>query len=171
MKEMKKDLFDCIFDEDVDAICITTNGHYTISGNAVMGGGCAGVAAKKWPEVSKRLGKMLKHFHTNIPFIIGAVNEKAEHIEPAAETIKNKEYKCLIFSFPTINNLMDGSNLELIKQSATIMIDYANQYGLKKIILGRPGVGIGGLIWADVKSAIEDILDDRFIIVSFDYED
>ena len=35
---------------------------------------------------------------------------------------------------------------------------------------GRPGAGIGGLQWADVKAAIEPILDDRFTIVSFESE-
>lgn len=170
MKEIKKDLFECIFDPKVDAICITTNGHFTKKGLALMGGGCAGEAAKRWSEVPKRLGKLLQHFKANVPFIIGAVDEKGGHLEPTNKLVKNKEFKCLIFSFPTINDLVDGSNLELIKQSATIMADYAEQYKLKKIILPRPGVGIGGLDWADVKPAIENILDDRFIIVSFDNE-
>jgi hypothetical protein len=35
MKEIKKDLFKCISDPEVDAICIITNGHYT---KGVMGG-------------------------------------------------------------------------------------------------------------------------------------
>ena len=170
MKEIKRDLFDCISEPEVDAICITTNGHYTTGGLAVMGGGCAGVAARKWPEVSKRLAKMLKHFGSNIPFIIGACDVDGIHLEPSRDLVKNKEYKCLIFSFPTIDNLIDGSNIQLIKQSSTVMMDYANTYDLKKIILPRPGVGIGGLSWSEVKPEIESILDDRFVIVSFEHE-
>jgi hypothetical protein len=77
----------------------------------------------------------------------------------------------LIFSFPTINNLVDGSSLTLIERSAQIMKNYADQMNLKQIILPRPGVGIGGLAWADVKPVIEKILDDRFVIVSFDHEE
>ena len=42
MKERKADLFATILEDGVDAICITTNGHYTIHGVAAMGGGCAG---------------------------------------------------------------------------------------------------------------------------------
>lgn len=171
MKEIKKDLFECISDQDVDAICITTNGHYTKGGLAVMGGGCAGEAAKRWPEVPRRLGKMLKTFMSNIPYVIGAVNENGDHLELTKELMDQRQYKCLIFSFPTINNLVDGSNIQLIKQSATIMMDYANRYTLKQIILGRPGVGIGGLMWSDVKPEIEKILDDRFIVVSFEHEE
>jgi hypothetical protein len=171
MQEIKQDLFECIFDPEVDAICVTTNGHYTKSGTAVMGGGCAGEAARRWPEMPIRLGKMLRTFMSNIPFVIGAVDEKAEHLELTADLVKERKFKCLVFSYPTINNLVKGSELGLIKQSATIMVDYAEQYNLKKIILPRPGVGIGGLSWKDVKPEIEKILDDRFVIVSFDHEE
>lgn len=170
MKEIKQDLFECIFEPDVDAICITTNGNYKKNGDAIMGAGCAGEAARRWPTMPTRLGKMLRSFASNIPFVIGAVDEGAEELEISKEVIDNKQFKCLVFSFPTINNLGSGSNMSLIKQSATIMMDYANQFGLKKIILPRPGVGIGGLSWAEVKPEIENILDDRFVIVSFDHE-
>jgi hypothetical protein len=165
MKEIKKDLFECIFDPEVDAICLTTNGNYTMSGVACMGGGCAGEAARRWPEVPKRLGKLLKTFASNIPYIIGAVDENANHLDLNAEMIKNKQFKCLIFSFPTINNLSEGSNIQLIKQSSTLMVDYANQYKLNKLATVRLGSGIGGLDWyEDVKPAVKDILDDRFLI-------
>jgi hypothetical protein len=171
MKESKTDLFDYILDPESDAICITTNGNYTINGLAIMGGGCAGAAAKLWTDLPKRLGKMLVTFKSNVPYIIGAVDKQAKALELTQDLVNNKQFKCLIFSFPTINNLMDGANINLIKQSATIMVDYANQYNLKKIILPRPGTGIGGLSWADVKIEIENILDDRFIIVSFEHEE
>lgn len=171
MKEKKTDLFDCIVDPDVDAICVTTNGHFTTSGLAVMGGGCAGEAARRWPEVPKRLGKLLKQFRANVPFVIGAVDEGANHLELTSDLIEKKQFKCLIFSFPTINNLMRGSEIDLIRQSATMMVEQANKYKLKQIILPRPGVGIGGLSWADVKSVIAPLLDDRFVIVSFEHEE
>jgi len=171
MKELKEDLFECIFDSEADAICITTNGNYSRNGVAIMGGGCAGEAARRWPEMPVRLGKMLRSFTSNIPFVIGAVDENGDALELTKELVDSRQFKCLVFSFPTINNLIDGSNLSLIKQSATIMMDYANQYGLKKIVLGRPGVGIGGLKWSEVKPEIENILDDRFVIVSFPHEE
>lgn len=172
MKERKTDLFETIYEDGVDAICITTNGNYSpVSGLAAMGGGCAGVCARRWPETAKRLGKMLKMFMSNVPYVIGALDENGESLELTKDTIKNKNYKCLIFSYPTINNLIDGSNIQLIKQSAAAMKDYADMLNLKNIMVPRPGVGIGGLDWADVKPEIESILDDRFTIVSFDHEE
>lgn len=166
MKELKKDLFSSIFDKNADAICITTNGHYTSTGVAVMGGGCAKEAAHRWPEIPKRLGRLLKQFNINIPFVIGAIGANGEHLELSEDLIKNRKFKCLIFSFPTINNLINGSNINLIKQSATILVDYANQYNLKNIISVRPGSGIGGLnYYRDVRPEISKIFDDRFTIV------
>ncbi len=171
MKERKTDLFETIYEDDVDAICITTNGQYTMQGMAAMGGGCAGICARRWPETAWRLGKLLKTFGSNIPFVIGALDENGEYLEPTKEMITNKQFKCLIFSFPTINNLINGSNIQLIKQSATVLKDYVDQFGLKGVVVPRPGVGIGGLSWKDVKPEIENILDDRFTIVSFDDEE
>jgi hypothetical protein len=169
MQELKKDLFKCISDPEVDAICITTNGHWTTSGLAVMGGGCAGEAARRWPEVPVRLGKLLKQSRLNIPYLIGAVDATAIHVD--LSNLDKKQHKCLIFSFPTINNLIRGAELNLIIQSAKLMVEQANKYNLKRIIIGRPGVGIGGLKWAEVKIALEPILDDRFVIVSFENEE
>jgi len=167
MKEAKKDLFEMIFDPETDAICLTTNGQYDRYGRAIMGGGCAGIAAEKWPELPKNLGKCLKVFGSNIPFIIGATNSDGDYIKPDHQMISDRSFKCLIFSYPTINKLANGGNLQLVKQSATIMMDHANHYNLNKVILPRPGVGIAGLSWSNVKPEIEDILDDRFLIVSF----
>jgi hypothetical protein len=158
-------------EKSVDAICITTNGQYTLDGRAAMGGGCAGVCAKRWPETAVRLGKCLKNFGTNVPHIIGSLNADGDYMEPNLRIVKERKFKCLIYSFPTIDNLIDGANLDLIIQSAKLMKEQADKYGLRNIIVPRPGVGIGGLNWADVKTVIAPYLDDRFTIVSFEHEE
>jgi len=170
MKERKTDLFETIYEDGVDAICITTNGQWTTDGRAAMGGGCAGVCAKRWPQTAMRLGWLLKEFRQNVPLIIGAVDADGNHIEVTPQLVMNKEYKCLIFSFPTIDNLMDGAKLDLIKRSAEKMVQSADKYDLKNIMVPRPGAGIGGLDWNDVKTVLAPILDDRFTIVSFEHE-
>jgi hypothetical protein len=170
VKECKADLFEAIYQDGVDAIGITTNGHYTTTGEAVMGGGCAGVCAKRWPQTCVRLGKCLKNHQANIPFVIGALDANGDYMEPSLKMIKEKKFKTLILSFPTIDNLMDGAKLSLIKQSAEELRKLADRFELRGIVLGRPGVGIGNLRWADVKPILEPILDDRFTIVSFEHE-
>lgn len=166
MKERKTDLFETLYEDGVDAICITTNGQYTMQGIAVMGGGCAGICANRWPETAQRLGRLLKSFGTNVPFVIGALDDDGNYLEPNREMISKREFKCLIFSFPTINNLINGSNIQLIKQSATILKDYVEQFGLKNVVIPRPGCGIGSLdYYKEVRPELIDILDDRFTIV------
>lgn len=171
MKEAKKDLFDSIYEDDVDAICITTNGHYTIDGKGVMGGGCAGECRRRWPETCSNLGRKLKGHGVNIPYLIGALDKDGNYLETNPEMLNKHQYKCLVFSFPTIDTLVEGSKLSLIKSSAQIMAVYADQYKLNGIVIPRPGVGIGGLKWSDVKPEIDPLLDDRFTIVSFDHEE
>ena len=171
MKELKADLFEMIFQPQVDAICITTNGHYTTDGLAVMGGGCAGVCARKWPQTTVRLGTCLKNFGTNVPFIIGALDAEGKYLEPNLKMIKALKFKCLIFSFPTIDNLMDGAKLSLIEQSAKELKSLVERYQVRNVIVPRPGCGIGSLSYKDVKPVLEAIFDDRFIIVSFPDEE
>jgi hypothetical protein len=171
MKERKADLFETIYEDGVDAICITTNGMYALDGRAAMGGGCAGVCAKRWPETSFRLGKCLKNLSTNVPFVIGSLDEDGEYVEPTLKMIKEKKFKCLIFSFPTIDSLMDGAKLSLIKNSAKELKALVDRFGLRNVMVPRPGVGIGGLSWGDVKPLLEEFMDDRFTIVSFEHEE
>jgi hypothetical protein len=171
MKELKADLFETIHDDTVDAICITTNGVYLEDGRAAMGGGCAGVCARRWPETSMRLGKCLKNFLTNVPFVIGALDKNGNYIDPNLKMIKERKFKTLILSFPTIDDLMDGAKLSLIQNSAKELKALADKFDLRGIVCPRPGVGIGGLTWGDVRPTIEEYLDDRFTIVSFDHEE
>ncbi|HEY5267647.1 MAG TPA: hypothetical protein VII94_00755 [Candidatus Saccharimonadales bacterium] len=171
MKELKKDLFECINDPNVDAICITTNGMYNKEGRAAMGGGCAGVCAKRWPQTSTRLATCLKNRTDNVPYVIGALDEKGDYIEPTLKMIKDQKFKCLIISYPTIDDLMDGAKLNLIERSAKELKVLVERFELRNVVCPRPGVGIGNLPWADVKSIIEKYFDDRFTIVSFDHEE
>lgn len=171
MKERKADLFETIHEDGVDAICITTNGMWTTDGRAAMGGGCAGVCARRWPETSIRLGGLLKTFAgNNVPFVIGCLDADGKYIQPTKKMMDEKSYRTVIFSFPTIDNLMDGAKMSLVKRSAQELVKLVDKFGLKGVVVPRPGVGIGGLSWDEVKSVIEPIFDDRFTIVSFEHE-
>jgi hypothetical protein len=181
MKEAKKDLFATVA-EGADAICITTNGEYNEDENGVarafMGGGCSGICSRRWPDTALKLGKLLKT-DGNVPHVIGFLDRSSNlvfgngHADRAGHLIDGvmDGTHCAIISFPTIDSLMDGSKIELIKNSATHLVSFANSLQLKNVILPRPGVGLGNLKWVDVKLVIEPLLDDRFTIVSFDHEE
>jgi hypothetical protein len=171
MKERKADLFETIYENGVDAICITTNGMYLTDGTAAMGGGCARVCADRWPETSLRLGKCLKNRMENVPYVIGALDAEGDYIEPSLKIIKERKFKTLIFSFPTIDDLMTGAKLSLIQNSAKELKALVDRFELRNVVCPRPGVGIGGLSWGDVKPLLEEHMDDRFTIVSFEHEE
>lgn len=171
MKELKADLFELMLEPGVDAICITTNGQYDVEGRAAMGGGCAGQCAKRWPQTAVRLGKCLKNFLVNVPFVVGAVDKEGAYIEPTLKIIKEEKFKCLIFSFPTINLLLDGARLDLIENSAKELKVLVDRFQLRNVVIPRPGCGIGNLAYSDVKAVLAPILDDRFTIVSFAHEE
>lgn len=171
MREKKADLFDlALNDPTIDAIAITTNGMFQ-GDEAFMGGGSARGCADRWPQTSRRLAKCLKNFGTNVPFIIGATDRQGRYLEPSVKMIRDRAYKCLIFSFPTIDDLMDGAKLELIRNSAKEMRALADKYQLLGVVIGRPGSGIGGLSYKDVKPLLEPHFDERFTIVSFAHEE
>jgi hypothetical protein len=171
VRERKGNLFDTIGEEGIDCIAITTNGHWTVEGTGVMGGGSAGECAKRWPETNVRLGKCLKNYGTNVPFVIGALDVEGKYLEPSLKIIKDKKFKTLIVSFPTIDNLIEGAKLSLIENSAKELKKMADRFELRGIVIGRPGCGIGSLSYEDVKPVLESILDDRFTIFSFPHED
>jgi hypothetical protein len=166
MKEITADLFDCMMQKEIDAICITTNGNYTKQGMAVMGAGLALEAKERYPKVQVNLGKYLRLMGSNIPYIIGAVDATGKYLDITAENIAKKEFKCLIISFPTKNHFKEDSSLELIKQSCQMIKEMADKYQLKNIALPKVGCGLGRLDWEKVKSEIIDLLDNRFVFVS-----
>lgn len=166
MKELQKDLFDCLLEDGVDAICVTTNGNFTFQGLAIMGAGCALELKQRYPKTQVNLGRYLKSSGVNVPYIIGAVDSKGKFLEIKKEDIDNKNYKCLLISFPTKNHFKENSSIELIEQSCNFLVGMANKYNLNNIVMPRPGVGFGKLNWDFVKQKIENLLDDRFTIVS-----
>jgi hypothetical protein len=149
MKEAKLDLFNP--PQDVDAICITTNGMIRSDGKAVMGRGVALSAKNKFFDIDKILARQIR-INGNVTNIIHCY-------------INDSEKLVYVFSLPTKNDWKDNSDINLIIQSCKRLVEFVDQLMLKNILLPRPGCTNGGLSWEQVKKAIEPILDDRFTIV------
>jgi len=148
MIEMAGNLWD-FYKKDPEAyICITTNGFVKKTGECVMGRGVALEAKQKFPELPKLLGFLIKKFG-NYVFIFPRYN---------------------IFTFPTKHKWMEDSDLKLIEKSAAHLMLYINKFDISRVYLPRPGCGNGKLKWKDVKPIIENILDDRVLIVSKEYK-
>lgn len=146
-----KEITGNLWDNDNCVICVTTNGIVFTDGRLCMGAGCAKEARDRFPGIDKLLGNRVKNFG-NVPHVAGAY--QLDNIKVAT-----------IVSFPTKYDYKKPSELFLIQQSAQTLKSMADQAGWKKIIIPRPGCGLGGLKWETVKKILEPILDDRFLII------
>ena len=136
---------------DADALCVTTNGIVNNGGALVMGAGVAFQFKKRWPDLPYVFGDYVSKFGNHVYATMGCLPKK------------------WIVSFPTKHHWRAKSDLKLIEQSAKELVVFADKEPtVKKVYLPRPGAGLGELNWEmQVKPAIINILDDKFIILSF----
>lgn len=147
MIEVTGNIWD-LYNKDKEAfICITTNGVVKKNGENVMGAGVAKEAKEKFNGLSTMLGSLIKKKGNNV-FMLTEQR---------------------LFSFPTKHNWFENSDLQLIKKSAEHLMLYLKEFNIPRVYLPRPGCGNGKLKWKDVKPIIENILDDRVLIVSKEY--
>lgn len=130
-----------------DARCITTNGFVKRNGCAVMGAGCAKEAALMDPELPRILGNYLKS-HGNVVTVI-----------------RCREGRSPLLSFPVKHHWSEPADPELIVRSAHGVIEGADTWGWERVLIPRPGCGNGRLRWKDIRPLLDDLLDDRFVIV------
>jgi len=133
-----------IFTTKGDAIVVTTNGVVRTNGMLVMGAGIAKQFAERYPLLPDLLGK--------------AVFDKGNHCY-AFRADK------ILISFPTKYGYREPSSIVLIERSAHEIVAIAGRLDLKEIYMTPPGCGMGMLKWGDVRRVIENILDDRFIVL------
>lgn len=124
-------------------IAITTNGSVSRNGKAIMGRGVAAQAAGLFQSLSESLGTAIKNGGNHVHYI-------------------NNN----IVSFPVEHSPFEIPDLHLIKRSAEELAQKADELGWSLIVVPRPGCGGGGLLWKDVKPILENIFDQRFIIIS-----
>lgn len=134
-----------LWELECDVRCITTNGTVdSMSAENIMGAGCAGEAVRRHPWLPQYHGMLIQ--------------ENGQHV-----------FLCpgRLVMFPTIRELGEGASLELVVRSSKELLHLADIYEWERIALPRPGAGLGGLEWGEVKEILEPELDDRFIIVSY----
>lgn len=150
-----------LWDQRADAICITTNGYVTVKGMAVMGAGCALEAvARLGSGIARELGDLISS-RGNHAFVLLTPRHGWYDDDFAIEE------RIEIISFPVKTHWREKADLGLIRQSATEVVEIADLYGFKSVVVPRPGCGNGGLKWENVKPVLEPILDDRFTIITF----
>ena len=147
MKEVYGNIFDLPEKRDgTEAICVTTNGMIRNDGKAVMGAGVAKAFRDKYYGIDILLARHLRE-NGNVPANLGIYDG------------------CYVLTFPTKNNWMYSSDINLIEQSAIMIKKLADDLNLSTIYLPKPGCTNGHLNWEDVEKVISKHLDERFVIV------
>jgi O-acetyl-ADP-ribose deacetylase (regulator of RNase III) len=144
MKVIEGDLFE----QEADAICITTNGTLRKDGRCVMGKGCALGVVKRFPGIDKILGDRIATAGNHI-YCLRMNN--APHI----------------YSFPVKHHWAHPADIVLIARSARELLLITRVMGYKNIVIPRPGCGAGGLSWEVVGPVLQEILDDRFKVITW----
>lgn len=163
-----------IFLTECDALCITTNGFTKTNGDAVMGRGCAEAAARYFPHLPALLGKELKQNGNRINNLgdYNGVWLMSFPVKPIAEPFTNDSQVVRHMRGKyRVGQLIPGwaciANLEIIKASARQLVELTNKHKWDTVVLPRPGCGAGELSWDVVKPLLEEILDNRFICMTF----
>lgn len=134
---------------EADARVITTNGVVRADGKAVMGRGCAAEAARMIPGLQDALGKRIR--------------EKGNHVHVFYGKF---DLDYTLITFPTKNHWHQNSDVDLIFRSACELADEVDEFGFIRVVMPRPGCGMGKLNWRrDVKPMFKNLLDDRFFVV------
>jgi len=124
-------------------VCITTNGVTKPNTELVMGRGVALQAKQIFPDISYKLGNLVRKNGNHCFFL------EQERV----------------ISFPTKNHWKNKSEVSLIKRSCLELNDIIEQNNLDAVYLPKPGCSNGGLNWEFVKKQIENILFQNVIIV------
>lgn len=145
-----------LWEIEADLRCITTNGTITAYEKNVMGGGCAAEAALRYPELPQEYA--------------ARIYEKGHHVTFFPQ-------KKLVM-FPVKYHVINDADLDLIETSCIELrmgLDKLTYLGIspKRVLLPRPGCGLGQLLWEDVKPIVVKHLGDdpRIIVVHFTPEE
>lgn len=158
---------------DGDALVITTNGFVKNNGEAVMGRGIAKQVADALTYIPGALGALNRingnHVHQlarhNDMFILSAPVKPAYVINDGTNVVEHAAYQFRIGD--RVPGFWAKAVPELIVQSCRELANLAAARCWETILCPRFGCGAGELNWEDVKPMIENILDDRFICVTY----
>jgi hypothetical protein len=164
-----------------DAICITTNGSCDRNGDAIMGRGNALEAAQRFPGLALRLGRQLRtvgnvtQVITGTPLLLlpNAVQTQivALPTKPGDKRVTSLDELMLQFRNTTrVGTIAQGwkflSPSELIISSLVGLVDLADTFKWENVVLPPPGAGNGGQDFNEVVEACQELLDDRFTMVT-----
>lgn len=138
------------FAKTADCLVFTSNRTLNSRGHLVMGAGIA---------------RDFKQHFPHLPALFGKVLTESPDSHLMSTFGYSGDFFYTIVAFPTKEHWKDDSITNYIDRSCSELVIHADKYNANKVILTRPGCGLGGLQWEDVKPICLKHLDDRFSIV------
>lgn len=157
-----------------DVLFVTTNSTVAITKaasasprvpKAVMGAGVAEIARVNFPGIDEVLARKLRLWG-NVPLKLGYYQAGGSFYDTDVRPTPGLGKYCEIWSFPTKHAVSEDCLLSLIVQSAKLASwEMGTKDRFASFALPRPGCGVGGLDWAEVKAHLDLILDGRFYAI------
>ena len=123
-------------------VVITTGGLVSRKGECAMPRGCARQARERFPDLAARLGALILS-HGN-------------HVHDLGNRI---------VSFPVEFSPYEVPEPALIDRSCRELVDLVDRQNWPAVIVPRPGCGVGGLEWKEVRKIIARYFDHRFTLI------
>lgn len=171
-----------MFQANMDALVITTNGYVKANGDAVMGRGCAKQLADMFPDLLEILGSKLTN-HGNVVHHLrdvtthdGKISLVSMPVKPThivKRTISGKSnivdhFNHRVSDGDEVPGFYAKSNTVIIAGALIQLVALADAHPeWKTIVMPRPGCGAGELPWEIVKPMLEEVLDDRFHVYNW----
>jgi hypothetical protein len=130
-------------------VIIPINMDVKANGRAVMGRGIAAQAKHRFPNIDASLGGYVS--------LAKRGGRRAISMLPLVPGV---------LSFTTKNHWYEDADIELIRQSATLLGSTARTMVAFDFYLPRPGCGNGNLRWEDVRPVIAPLLPDNVYAIS-----
>jgi len=165
LETINEDIFDRL--PTASAICIPTNCSLLKDGTNPMGA-LAGAAAARWKELPVIYGRMLIAL-PNVPCIMGWASKRDPSVFISLFDVDDCGFAdpaTAIVAFPTMHHIGQPADLNLVVRNTKLLVELTELCGWETVCGVRFGCGVGGLDYAtQVKPALEQILDDRFVIM------
>jgi len=132
----------------------TTNQMTDSNGNLVMGAGIAKGFKERFDFLPAEWGKRIREKVTGLPHAPVFVSRNR----------KVATYNQWLVSLPTKLDWRNASPIDLVEKSCRQLHYITGVMNWETVLMTRPGCGLGGLKWDDVKKTIS-FLDDRFTVI------
>jgi hypothetical protein len=146
MIEVTGDFFTYAKEHQPDVLVCTINQIVKSDGRLVMGAGIAKPFRDTFVDLDKEWGELTRFKKSGI-------------------LVSWNYAPVVLVGFPTKYDWKDPSDKRLIKRSLNQLADFVDYYGMKSVLMTRPGCGHGGFKWPEIKPLFKGF-DDRWIIIS-----